>query len=212
MIGTRVMVAILAVAVVVGGFSAGRLIGQLAAGERSPQPVPTLTPAPAFLPDGDVPGREVPGLPRYPGSVRTHHERGADGKSIRISASYLVLAGRNEVRAFYVDAFHDGGWEIVDLGFSSGRWTFVLERSPRQATVEIGSQAELTAIHLEVTRPLAGERPEPTPEPTRRPAPATPPPPPPPDDDGSDDDDGPDDDDGDDDDGPDDDDGSGDDD
>ena len=195
MIGTRVMVAILAVAVVVGGFSAGRLIGQLAAGERSPQPVPTLTPAPAFLPDGDVPGREVPSLPRYPGSVRTHHERGADGKSIRISASYLVLAGRNEVRAFYVDSFHADGWEIVDLGFSSGTWTFVLERPPRQGTVEIGSRGELTAIHLEVTRPLPDETPEPTPEPTRRP----PPPPPPPDDDDDDDDGDDDSDDGDDD-------------
>jgi hypothetical protein len=195
--GTRVMVAILAIAVVVGGFSAGRLIGQLAAGERSPQPVPTIAPSPVLLPDEDVPGRDVSGLRRYPGSVRTAYGRGADDESVRIAASYLVLAGRNEVRAFYVDAFHADGWEIVDLGFSSGTWTFVLERPPRQATVEISSRGELTAIHLEVTRPLPEETPEPTPEPTPRPTPAPPPPPPPPDDDDDDDDD----DDGDDDDG-----------
>jgi hypothetical protein len=203
MSGTRVMVAILAVAVLVGGFSAGRLIGQLAAGERSPRAVPTLTPSPVLLPDEDVPGRDVPGLPRYPGSVRTAHGRGADGELIRVAASYLVRAGRNEVRAFYVDAFHAEGWEIVDLGFSSGTWTFVLERPPRQATVEITSRGDLIEIRLEATRPLPVETPEPTPEPTPdptpRPTPAPPPPPPPPDDD-DDGDDG-DDDDGDDDDG-----------
>lgn len=193
--GTRVMVAILAVAVVVGGFSAGRLIGELTAGEQSPRPVPTLTPSPALLPDEDAPGRDVPGLRRYPGSVRTAYERRADDESLRVAASYLVDTGRNEVRAFYVDAFHADGWEIVDVGFSSGTWTFVLERTPRQATVEIGSGGELTAIHLEATRPLADETPQPTTEPTPRPTPAPPPPPPPPPDDDDDGDDGDDDDD-----------------
>jgi GAF domain-containing protein len=190
--GSRVMVAILAVAIVIGGFSAGRLIGQLAAGQRSPQPVPTLTPAAAPLPEADVAGRDVPGLPRYPDSVRTDHERETDGESVRIAAAYLAQARRNEVRAFYIDAFHADSWEIVDLGFSGGTWTFVLERPPRQATVEIGTQGDLTAIRLEVIRPLPDATQEPTREPTPRPTPA-PPPPPPPDDDEDDDDDGADD-------------------
>jgi hypothetical protein len=117
--------------------------------------------------------------------VRTDHVGETDGESVRIAAAYLVQARRDEVRAFYVDAFHADGWEIVDLGFSGGTWTFVLERPPRHATVEIGTRGELTAIRLEVIRPLPDE----TPEPTREPTPAPPPPPPPPPDDDDDEDD-----------------------
>jgi hypothetical protein len=202
--GTRVMVAILAVAVVVGGFSTGMLIGQLAAGDRSPAPIATLSPTPAQLPDTDAAGRDIDGLPRYPGSVRTAYQRDASAESVRVTAVYLAEAGRNDVRSFYVDAFHEFGWEFVDVSFVDGAWTFAVERGARLATVEIAGGPDLAEVRIEHTRALPDPTPEltpePTPEPTPRVTPAPPPPPPPPDDDDGDDGDDDDGDDGDDDD------------
>lgn len=191
MTGPRVMLGILAVAILVGGFSAGRLIGQLAGAERSIEPTPSASAWPAELPTEDEPGNEIAGLPRYPGSIRTDYRRQVSPERILISATYAMRASSNDVRAFYVDAFHSEGWEIVDLGFSRGTWSFVLERELRQASVEIADLGELVEARFEVARFVPQPTPQPTPQSTERPTPvpATPPPPPPPPDDDDDDDD-----------------------
>lgn len=201
MTGSRVMLGILAVAILVGGFSAGRLLGQLAGAERSIEPTPSASATPAELPTEDEPGNEIAGLPRYPGSTRTAYGREVSREQVLTSATYVMRATSTDVRAFYVDAFHAEGWEIVDLGFSRGTWSFALERGPRQASVEIEDLGDLVEARFEVARDVAQPTPPPSPQPTERPTPvpATPPPPPPSDDD-DDGDDGPDDDDSDDDD------------
>jgi len=186
MTGSRVMLGILAVAILVGGFSAGRLIGQLAGAERSIAPTPNAIATPAELPTEDEPGNEIAGLPRYPGSIRTAYGRQVSPERVLTSATYAMRASSNDVRAFYVEAFHAEGWQIVDLGFSRGTWSFVLERGPRQASVEIADLGELVEARFEVARDVPQSTPQPTERPT--PVPATPPPPPPPDDDADDDD------------------------
>ena len=199
MTGSRVMIAILAVAILVGGFSAGRLIGQLLAADGArTQPTPTASAVGAAVPDQDQPGRDISGLPRFPGSVRTAYARQATDVVTVTTAAYAVRASRNDVRTFYLQVFTDAGWDVADLGFSLGTWTFVVERPSRQATVEITGRGETVLILLAVSRTLPAPTPEPTPEPTQRPTPAPPPPPPPPPsddgDDGDDDDDDTDDD------------------
>jgi hypothetical protein len=179
------MVAILAVAVVVGGFSTGMLIGQLAAGESSPAPLATVSPTPVQLPGADAAGRDIDTMPRYPGSVRTAYRRDASEDAVRVVTAYLTKADRSEVRSFYVDTFHELGWEIVDVTFADGAWSFAVERGVRLATIEIEGGANLVEVRIEYSRAL----PEPTPEPKPR-ATSAPPPPPPDDDDGDDGDDG----------------------
>jgi hypothetical protein len=183
------MMAILAIAIMVGGFGAARLIAELARPEVRATGTPPASVVPIVLPDRDAPGRDVPGLPRYPGAVRTDFGQGERARATVTRVAYALRGSRNEVRSFYVDAFRERGWQIVDLEFSGGTWTFAIERGQRQATVEVASDGGLVQVRLEVTRTL----PDPTPQPTPKPQPPAPPGPPPPGDD--DDDDGDDDDD-----------------
>ncbi len=184
MAGTRVMMAILAIAIVVGGFTAGRLFAQLAAPAGPAASTPPASQPPVILPDRDVFGRDVPGLPRHPGAVRTGFDRREGARTVVTTVSYAVRAERNEVRAFYVEAFHEKRWEMVDLQFSGRTWTFVVVRGARQATVEVVSETDVIQVLVEVTRRL----PDPTPKPTPKPEQPAPPPPPPDDDDDGDDD------------------------
>ena len=177
------MMAILVIAIVVGGLGSARLIAELAGPEARATGTPPASEAPILLPDRDAPGRDIPGLPRHPGSVRTDFEDRDRARATVTRVEYALRGSRKEVRSFYVDAFRDRGWEIIDLEFSGGTWTFAIERGPRQATVEVASEGELVRVRLQVTR----RHPAPTPQPTPKPQPPAPPPPPPPDDDDDDD-------------------------
>ena len=188
MTGPRVMIGILAVAILVGGFSAGRLIGQLVTDARTPttRPMPVASDPP--LPGADVAGRDIATLPRYPGSVRAYHARDVGEGTRRTVVAYVVAEPRTLVRSFYTDVFRDQGWEIVDLGFAAGTWRFVVERPARHATLEIHDDGSLTHVRIEMVvrdEPPARETPRPRPEETARPAT----PPPDDDDDGDDSDD-----------------------
>ncbi|HEX2193759.1 MAG TPA: hypothetical protein VHK63_02220 [Candidatus Limnocylindria bacterium] len=158
------MIGILTAAVLVGGFSAGRLLGQLVAEPaRRPAPSPTASALSPDLPRTDAPGSDIRELPRYPGSVRTSYRQTARGDARITSAAYAVSAGRRAVRSFYVRVFERHGWEVVDLGFAGSTWTFVVEQPPRQATLEIRSRAGVVLVSIAVTRDERGRRTEPKP-------------------------------------------------
>ncbi|MGH2455578.1 MAG: hypothetical protein ACRDHD_04910 [Candidatus Limnocylindria bacterium] len=195
--GSRALLAILGVAILVGGFSAGRLVGELLRNPRTNviDLLPTPINSAPTMPASDVPGADVVGLARYPGSVRTAYDRAELGGVVVVTAHYLAKASRDQVRAYYLAVFRDAEWQVADLQFSLGRWTFVVESGAlRQAMVEIADRGGLVEIRIEAReeRPRA---PTPPPRPEPRPAITPPPPPPPPDDDDDDDDDDPTDDD-----------------
>ena len=179
------MMAILGIAILVGGFSAARLMAGLAGPEARATVTPAASGIPITLPERDAPGRDIPGMPRYPGAVRTEYERRERARATATMVAYVLRAGRNEVRSFYVDAFRERSWEIVDLEFSGSTWTFAIERGARHAAVEVTSDGDLVRVQIQLTR----THPAPTPQPTPKPQPPAPPPPspPPP---GDDDDDG----------------------
>jgi hypothetical protein len=189
------MMAIVGIAILVGGFSAGRLIGQLAAVPPEPQASPSASLEPIELPEVDRPGRDIARLPRYPGSVRIEYDRRVRAAAVVIRVAYAARAARSDVRSFYADVFRENGWEIVDLDFSGNTWSFDVEQGRLRATVELSSDDAVVRVRMELVR-SAPQAPDPTPqEPEQPPQPATPPPDDD-DDEGDDDDDDDDDDDG----------------
>ena len=92
---------------------------------------PRTTVSAPLPPREDVPGEEVRGLPRYPGSVRVGYERGErDGLAV-IRARYLTTEEIDAVRGFYRGVFQSEGWIESDAAFSEDRWTFYVTDDER---------------------------------------------------------------------------------
>ena len=142
-----------------------------------PPPPPTVPPAP-LPPERDIPGEELPGLPRYPDSVRVGYERGErDGLAV-IRARYLTTETLDTVRGFYRGVFRSEGWEEADAEFSEEEWTFHVTHGEREATVRISQLGPSVEVGIELTEPLPEEtrerttRSTPAPAPDPAPAPA----------------------------------------
>jgi hypothetical protein len=107
----------------------------------------------------DVPGVDVPGLPRYPGSARVEYNVEVANGLATTQARYAVTAEIDAVREFYRQVFRSEGWSEVDVRFSRGRWTFLVVSGEREARVRIKSRGALVEITLglsEPTMPAAG--------------------------------------------------------
>ena len=118
-----------------------------------PSPPPTTVAAP-LPPAEDVPGEDVPGLPRYPGSVRVGYERGErDGLAV-IRAKYLTTEGLDAVRGFYRGVFQSEEWEEADASFSEDGWTFHVTNGEREATVRISDLGPNVEASIELSHPL----------------------------------------------------------
>lgn len=125
-------------------------------------------------PPEDVPGEEVPGLPRYPDSVRVGYERGDRGDLVVVRARYLSTEELDAVRGFYRGVFRSEGWTEADASFSAGEWTFHVTDDEREATVRISDLGPSVETVIELSEPAktSPERSDP------EPAPSQPPPPP----------------------------------
>ncbi len=131
-------------------------------------------------PEEDIPGEEIPGLPRYPDSVRVGYERGErDGLAV-IRARYLTTENLDAVRGFYRGVFRSENWDETDAGFSEDAWTFHVTDGEREATVRISDLGPSVEASIELTEPLPEEAAPPrrAPNPDPEPAPSAPPPPP----------------------------------
>lgn len=142
------------------GFSFGWLVFRLQTNEVSWQ-APTTGAAPSQpqaaevdAPSEDVPGAELPGLPRYPGSVRTEYRREDIGDFIVTEAEYLVAGDSEPAREFYRDVFRRENWSVGDFGFSRGEWVFFVIREEREALIEIEERGKVVEIELELSEPV----------------------------------------------------------
>ena len=160
---TRLLRLALVAAVVLGGFAAGRIVTGLQprlareVAQPGTGPPSTLAPEARYegdLPDVDVEGAELAGLPRYPGSVRTDYAQAEEGGWERTEVEYLASATEEEVRRFYRGLFERFGWVIADLEFEYAESTYVVGRDLTEATVEISARASLVEIAVELSHPL----------------------------------------------------------
>jgi hypothetical protein len=191
--------ALLGVVVLVSGVALGSVLTTVASRNQpsaSATSAPTAAPTLAGLPTADVSGEDFDRLLRYPGSVRTEFEVSRDQRFLLIAVEYFADASLEEVRQFYQGSINEHGWQVADITYTAGEWTYLLVDGATEALVEIEVTRGYVEIDLQVSSPTESPTPQPTPMPTASPAPPAPPPPPPGDDDGDDDDDETDDDDG----------------
>lgn len=119
------------------------------------EPPPAVAPE---MPSEDVPGGDVPGLPRYPGSVRVEHIREDLGDVVATEVEYLTPAEIDDVQDSYRGVLRTGGWYVGDVGFSRGAWTFFVIRDEREAFIEIKPRGGgLVEIDMEITDAQAKE-------------------------------------------------------
>ena len=150
--------AILTLALFLAGLSAGWTLvqsrPQVSAPETAPSPATVAAPLP---PAEDVPGEEVPGLPRYPDSVRVGYERGERDGLVVIRARYLTTENLDAVRGFYRGVFQSEGWEEADAAFYADGWTFYVTNDEREATVGISDLGPSVEVSIEASHPLPEE-------------------------------------------------------
>ncbi len=188
---SRVIVASLALILVLVGFLAGWALNHQRS-ERfteanSPsktalsEQTASRTPEPAVrIPSVDVPGREISGLPRYPGSVRVEYERGERAGLKVVRTRYLTRDGLDAVRGFYRGVFRAEEWKVANVEYSEDRWTFLIVRGEGESNIGLEPHGQdVTRVDIEFSEPLPEKEPAPKERPQKRegdpaPQPATP--------------------------------------
>ena len=156
----RTIVALMVVGLLLAvGFVAGKAWTESRMSEGQPEAGLVLTPATALAaeasPTTDVPGADVPGLPRFPGANRVEYRQVLDGDFRETEVEYVGGGDLTVVHDYYRDVFDAEGWKVADLGVYQGEWTFFVIKDGREALVEIESRGELIEIEIEIDEPLA---------------------------------------------------------
>lgn len=170
---SRPILAWLVPTLVVAGFIAGWLLNSQrperftelgSQGRTAPSEQTSARPQePAVrIPSEDVPGGEISFLPRYPGSVRLEYERAQqDGLKI-IRVKYLTRDELDAVRTFYRGVFRSREWQVANVEFSDGRWTFLVVHDEREANIIIERHGRDAArVDIEFSEPLPQREPAP---------------------------------------------------
>ena len=131
------------------------------------------TPPPAAepsTPSNDVPGKDISGLPRYPGSVRSQYTREDLDEVIWTEVEYVTAAAVDAVREYYRGVFRTEGWSVGDVGFSNGAWSFFVIQDEREVYVELQPRDEIVEVDFELTEPKPDKKlkPEQKNEPEKR--------------------------------------------
>jgi hypothetical protein len=108
------------------------------------------------IPPADVPGTDLAGLPRYPGSVRVGYRREEAANLAITDVEYVTAVALDHVREFYRGVFRSEGWTDVDARFSEGQWTFFVVSGKREALVLIETRQSLTNIDIHLSEPIGG--------------------------------------------------------
>jgi hypothetical protein len=142
------------------GFVLGRF--SVDSTQLAPSIVPTTPPNPVataelILPEMDVPGTDVPGLPRYPNARRVESRQVIVGDLLETEVEYVLSGELEAVHDFYRDVFDAEGWTVADLGIYEGEWTFFVIDGDREARVELEARGSLVEIEIELSEPMPPE-------------------------------------------------------
>jgi hypothetical protein len=123
----------------------------------------------------DVPGKDVPDLPRYPRSVRVEYERKEQDRLVFTTVRHLSRAKIDVIRGFYRGVFRSKNWTVANAEFSEGEWTFLVVHGEREAQVRIESHSRgVTRVDIVLSESLPEKKPAPKQIPQKREAsPAT---------------------------------------
>lgn len=106
------------------------------------------------LPQSDAPGRDMPGVERYPQSVRVKYERYDLGAAEVIEVGYLTDSGIEDVSTFYEDMGQDGNWRTVGFAASQGDELGMLiargeGEDRREVLIEVEPRGDFVSVELE---------------------------------------------------------------
>lgn len=113
----------------------------------------------ASLPAEDVPGKDIPDLPRYPGSVRVEYEH-EDQEVLRFTrVRYLSQARVDVIRGFYRGVFRAEGWNVANVEFSEEEWTFLAIQGEKEGEIGIEPHRRgFTMVVMQFSEPLPPEK------------------------------------------------------
>ena len=107
------------------------------------------------VPSEDAPGRDLSGLPRYPGSVRVEYSGGQREGLETTRARYLPRDGLDAVRGYYRGVFWAEEWEVANAEFYDDEWTFLVLHSEREAEIEIEAhEGGITGMDIRLSEPV----------------------------------------------------------
>jgi hypothetical protein len=136
---------------------------------------PTASPTMVTI---DIPGSDISGLPRFPGSIRIGYQQRPQSSVLQTKVTYLTAADLQMVHMFYREVIDANGWTVADIDFSSNQRYFFLLDDDREATVHLTWRPPRVEVTLGLTELLADATPSPTSLPTQtvtpEPTPATP--------------------------------------
>jgi hypothetical protein len=137
--------------------------------------IPPNTQPRAYLPAEDVTGKDIPDLPRYPGSVRVEYKRKAQDLLAFTQVRYLSHARVDVIRGFYRGFFRSKNWTMANAEFSEDEWAFLVVHGEREAQVRIEPHTQgITRVDVVLSEPLPEKKPAPKEIPQKREAsPAT---------------------------------------
>lgn len=121
--------------------------------QRNPAPENPPRPINPSIPDEDVTGSDIPGLSRYPGSVRIEYIRENQEDTIWTEVEYLTDADTSQVREFYRDVFRTEGWSVDDIGFAQNAWIFFVVKDEREVFLELKPRGDIVEVDIEHTEP-----------------------------------------------------------
>jgi cell division septation protein DedD len=125
----------------------------------SERTTPPNTKSAASLPTEDVPGKGIPDLPRYPGSVRAEYERTEQDLLVFTRVRYLSRAKLDVIRGFYRGVFRAERWKVANVEFSEGEWMFLVVHGEREADIEIEPNGrDITRVDIELSAPLTEKK------------------------------------------------------
>ena len=127
-----------------------------------PYTEPTATATPVELPEADVPGEDIPDVPRYPGSVRVAYGTTETDSASSVELEYQTLDALDPVHEHVRAIIDTYDWALTQEAFSGQERAFVLVRDHEEVQIRLrtGEGRTVISMHYSVTR-----QPEPTPEP-----------------------------------------------
>ena len=142
----------------------------------SERTTPPNTKPTTYLPAEDVTGKDIPDLPRYPGSVRVKYERKEHDLLAFTQVRYLSHARVDVIRGFYRGFFRSKNWTVANAEFSADEWAFLVVHGEREAQVRIEPHTRgITRVEVVLSEPLPEKKPAPKEIPQKQEAnPATP--------------------------------------
>ena len=147
---TQILIAAIVTAPAVAiSFLAGLSLGLPGLPPELPPEIPPMDAVPA----DDLPGADVPGLPRYPGAVRVKYENHVLGDTRVWEVGYFAEGRVREVQSFYRQRLDESGWTFEGSHFYAGELALRARRGKVEMVVEVGQQGKMVEIEMEPYEP-----------------------------------------------------------